>query len=497
MAKALSLAASGGWLGNDGSWSTFLIEVGTPAQTFAVLPAIQAQNVWLPIADECIQWQGAASSCGGSRGAAPFQQRLSPGFQTNMSSTWNAIGLYELGLGRDYGITGSGLHGFDHVGIDNLTMEKLAVTAYASPGLWIGQMGLLPLPLNFSETISSPALISALKDEGQIPSLAYGYQAGAPYRGTKVPASLILGGYDLSRSSEPLTIDINLADMAKALTVGLQDIVVTNTLNGTLSMVENERILAPIDSSIPEIWLPKSVCDRFESAFGLEYHDGTGRYVLTDPARDRLRELSPTLTFTIGTNAVTGGNTTVIQIPYEAFDLQIGYPVFANATNYFPIRRADNESQYAIGRAFLQEAYIGVDYESGIFNVSAARWDNLEPDIITIANADRGAGAVRKGLSGGAIAGIAIGCVTAILLCILCTWFFVLKPRRARRQNTPLGEADEKFDRDALHSASELTGAAVHEMPAKHGHHELDEVKMVPELGSEEIVHEMPSDCVR
>ena len=425
---------------------------------------------------------------------SPFQQRHSPGFQANMSSTWKAIGLYELGLGRNYGINGNGLSGFDSVGVDGFTIGKLAITAYASPGFWVGHMGLLPLPLNFSETINSPSLISALKDEGHIPSLSYGYQAGAQYRGRKVPASLVLGGYDLSRSSEPLTIDINIVDMAKALTVALQDIIVTNTLNGTLSMVDNERILAPIDSSIPEIWLPKSVCDRFESAFGLEYHDGTGRYVLTDQARDRLRELKPTLTFTIGADAVTGGNTTLIQIPYEAFDLQIGYPIFANATNYFPIRRANNESQYAIGRAFLQEAYIGVDFESGIFNVSAAKWDNLEPNIVTISNKERDVGTARGGLSGGTIAGIVVGCVTAILLCIACTWFFVLKPRRRRRQTTALDEPDEKIARDALHSAPELTGTSVHELPAKHGHHELGEVKMVPELGNEELVHELPSE---
>lgn len=415
-----------------------------------------------------------------------------------MSSTWKAIGLYELGLEKDRGITGNGLYGFDNAGLDDFTMENLALTAYASPGFWVGQMGLLPLPLNFSETISSPSLLSALKDVGHIPSLAYGYQAGAPYRGTKIPASLILGGYDLSRSSKPLEVDINTSDMTRALMVGLQDIVVTNTLNGTLSLVENERILAPIDSSVPEIWLPKSVCDRFESAFGLQYHDGTGRYVLTDSARNRLRELDPTLTFTIGTNAVTGGNTTVIQIPYEAFDLQAGYPIFANATNYFPIRRADNESQYAIGRVFLQEAYIGVDYESGIFNISAARWDELEPEIVTISGRDRDMDPVRRdGLSGGAIAGIVVGCVAAMMLFILGTWFLVLKPRRRRRQNISLDEVDEKVAHDALHSPPELTGTAFHELPARHGHTELREAKMVPELGSQDHVHELPSESVR
>ncbi|KAI4670598.1 uncharacterized protein J4E79_000884 [Alternaria viburni] len=495
MAEALSLAASGGWLGNDGSWSTFLVQVGTPPQTFNVLPATQAQNVWLPIADECVRLQGGSASCGSSRGAAPFQQSPSPGFQANMSSTWEAIGLYELGMGRIHGITGNGLHGFDSVALYNFTLEHLAVTAYASPGFWIGQMGLSPLPLNFSETISSPSLISALKSDGHIPSLTYGYQAGAPYRKTKIPASLVLGGYDLARASEPLTIDIN-TDMSRALTVGLQDIIVTDSLNGTLSLVDNERILAPIDSSIPEIWLPKSVCDRFESVFGLEYHERSGKYVLRDSARDRLRGLNPTLTFTIGTNAVTGGNTTLIQLPYAAFDLQAGYPIFANATNYFPIRRADNESQYAIGRAFLQEAYIGVDFENGIFNVSAARWDDGEADIVTILAADRDSEVARgQGISDGAIAGIVVGCVAAIVLCILCAWFFVWKPRRMRKQSTVLVE--EKGAHDALDPAPELTSVTFHELPAKHGDSELEDIVTIPELGREEHVHELHPDCVR
>jgi hypothetical protein len=204
---------------------------------------------------------------------------------------------------------------------------------------------LLPLPLNFSETIGAGFLLESPKSDAHIPSLAYGYQAGAPYRDVKVPGSLVLGGYDRSRASSSLTIDIN-ADKSRALTVGLQDMVITNTLNGTLSVIKDEYILAPIDSSIAEIWLPRSVCDRFEIAFGLEFHEVSGRYVLADTTREGLLQLNLTFTFTIGINAETGGNTTVDQFPYAAFDLQASYPIFVDATNYFPIRRADNESQY-------------------------------------------------------------------------------------------------------------------------------------------------------
>lgn len=60
-----------------------------------------------------------------------------------------------------------------------------------------------------------------------------------------------------------------------------------------------------------------------------------------------------------------------------------------------------------------------------------------------------------------------------------------------------LDEVDEKVARDALHTDPGSTGAAVHELPAKHGHNELDEVKIISELGSQELVHELPSECVR
>jgi tetrahydromethanopterin S-methyltransferase subunit F len=181
--------------------------------------------------------------------------------------------------------------------------------------------------------------------------------------------------------------------------------------------------------------------------------------------------LNPTFTFTIGTNAVTGGNTTVVQIPYATFDLQASYPMFAKATNYFPIRRADNESQYAIGRVFLQEAYISVDFEFGIFNVSAANWSDAELDIVTISAKLTPLSSTQvgeRGLSSGATAGIVIGCVAAVVLLIACFWLKVVKRTRQkeRREAMAKGEVDEKVQRPP---DSELTAAGIHELPAKHG----------------------------
>jgi hypothetical protein len=67
-----------------------------------------------------------------------------------------------------------------------------------------------------------------------------------------------------------------------------------------------------------------------------------------------------------------------ITLPYDAFDLQLSYPYLPNTTYadpskyYFPLRQAANETQYVLGRAFLQEAYLITDYERNNFSIHQA-----------------------------------------------------------------------------------------------------------------------------
>jgi hypothetical protein len=65
--------------------------------------------------------------------------------------------------------------------------------------------------------------------------------------------------------------------------------------------------------------------------------------------------MNPTLTFTLG-NDIVDGETIFIELPYKAFDLTAEFPIYANSTNYFPLRRATDPSMYTLGRTFLQEA---------------------------------------------------------------------------------------------------------------------------------------------
>ena len=77
----ISFAPSQAWEGNDGPWSTFAIRVGSPEQVFHVLISTAGQETWIPVPEGCLP--SDPTDCGAQRGALPFQNQPSRGFQTN------------------------------------------------------------------------------------------------------------------------------------------------------------------------------------------------------------------------------------------------------------------------------------------------------------------------------------------------------------------------------------------------------------------------------
>jgi hypothetical protein len=79
-------------------------------------------------------------------------------------------------------------------------------------------------------------------------------------------------------------------------------------------------------------------------------------YLVNDTLHDKLVAEDPAITLTIGSTA-TSRDVVNINMPYGSFDLTASWPLTSNGSSrYFPLRRAANESQYLLGRAFLQAA---------------------------------------------------------------------------------------------------------------------------------------------
>lgn len=282
--KAISVVPSGNWRGSTGPWSTFSLRIGNPPQGVEVLPATSKSNVWVvdPLICPGVQ---AAGTCRDFRGGL---------FESQNSTTFNEIitddDYRELPFlpEQSLGYNGTATFGFDVVGLDlqdgdsaELPNQTISAFAWTTPFLATGLLGLSGEPLDVlgpTDNYSSP--LSTLRGANRIPSLFWAYNAGARYLEPRVPASLTVGGYDLNRGGkleDAFKVPISRSP-ARDLVVSIQAISIGN---GESQEIE-PGIDAYIDSVVPDLWLPESICRRFEDAFALQWDETAQLYLLDE-----------------------------------------------------------------------------------------------------------------------------------------------------------------------------------------------------------------------
>lgn len=150
-----------------------------------MLPSTVTSETFVPLNTGCRV--GAPSNCPFSRGVESFNSKPSSGFQANQSSTWHEIGLYKVSAREELRYNASGLYGLDNMGLmvansGGPTLPNQVIGGLINPRFWVGRLGMDVKPSNFSE-FNNPqrSLIQTLKDLNYIPSLSYGYTAGAYY----------------------------------------------------------------------------------------------------------------------------------------------------------------------------------------------------------------------------------------------------------------------------------------------------------------------------
>lgn len=232
----------------------------------------------------------------------------------------------------------------------------------------------------------------------------------------------------------------------------------TNWPGDSLTLLESgDSNLFTIDSSTPYLWLPDSVCSKFERALGLTYDDSLQLYTFgsNSSQHDVLVNWNMTFHFRIA-DLPESPNLVSLSLPYAAFDLQLSYPYpgllaheSSPPTNYFPLRKAADSTQYTIGRAFLQETYLKVDYERNNFSIHKATFSQsalTDTDLISITRPKNsifgGPKVSRKpALSKAAIAGIAIG----TLVSSIASFILFISVHRARSSQRYEGKNDSVF----------------------------------------------------
>jgi hypothetical protein len=281
----------------------------------------------------------------------------------------------------------------------------------------------------------------------------------------------------------------------------MQNLVVANTLNGTFSATFGLPTLQlAIDTGVSQLWLPKVICDTLSEALGLTYDPSTELYLVNDTARVQLLDLAPDFTFTLAANA-TSSDTVSIVLPYAAFDLEVGQPFYNTSRRYFPMRRAADEKLYVLGRAFLQEAYLIVDWERGNFSLSQARHQITQRDIVPIRPVSDEP-SKHAGLNAGIIAGIAVA-ISVVVLIAGAVGYMSWRKKRSQaaflHENVASPYPDEKKE----HGAMELSGmgallAEANSTPVHELHHESFRQQLmstpVYELPGERVERELDAN---
>ena len=305
-----------------------------------------------------------------------------------------------------------------------------------------------------------------------------------------MPASLTLGGVDANRFVPN--------DMSFSLSQDYAPIVAINSISvssGADSLPSNwdsnpqtllglsEADLFTIDSSTPFLWLPEQACNAFANALNLTYDDTLQLYLFSTDNSSSPDALNAwNLTFTVTLSNVPGSSNQIeLTLPYAAFNLQLTYPfpnlaanVNSPPTNYFPLRKAANTTQYTIGRAFLQETYLTVDYERNNFSISQAVFTLDAVSNVNLLSISRPTGSTfpgpqgsKSGLSTGSKAGVAIAAVLVCCCLLFLVWWFCI---RKKRSSAGAGAGAEKHKSGSLFS------------------------RLYRSLGSQTIVSELPGN---
>ena len=405
------------------------MQVGTPAQNLRLLPSNSGKAIWPVLVQGCTL--SDSSNCGNLRGVL---------FLPNTSSTWVNIGLYGLVLTEEAGLgySGNANFGYDNVtlgwaGGGLPTLRHQVIEGFATKDFLMGSFGLSPYAVNISTLDDpKPSFLGALAQQNKTPSTTWAYTAGAYYRQPTAFGSLTLGGYDTTRFVQNNVTFPFSSDTSRDLIVPIKSITSDAASSDLLSNV----IYAYIDFLVPHIWLPLEVCKAFELAFGLTYNDSAELYFVNETLHDSLSSRNHNVTFTLGLPGSNQNDTVDIVMHYGSFDLMADYPTVNNASRYFPLKRAQNISQYTLGRAFLQDAYVIADYDRSNFSVSQAVFPNgsSTQQIVAIHRpGDTLSPTSHKPLSTGAIAGIAIAAVVSFST--ITTAIIAYRFRKRNRKN--------------------------------------------------------------
>ena len=412
----------------------------------------------------------------------------------------------------------------------------------------VGNLGLSPLnpalqqqAPDLAKALVQKGIVEQLVEDGTVASNFWSLHMGSVL--TRQPGSLVLGGYEQNRALGPVgvfnhdgVLGLFLVDLVLGVDEGLSPFNVSASELGSVwpgvqSEVGKElakmygakagtAVVVPNPGS-PGIYLPPGTCEAATSYLPVTWDKKTGYYLwnTTDPNYARIVNSPAYLGFVFADR--TAANITV-KVPFKLLNLTLESPIVEIPTPYFPCTSLESEAGvWALGRAFLQAAFLGVSYDQKFMFLAQAPGPDMDQSVIktvsrndttlasnpidsfatswrsqwTVIKADDAGTSNTKsestpvvdsettGLTAAAKAGIAVGVILAVA--VAATAFFLLWRRRKAYANVTDETAtpSSAFPPDKTEPTTELgNNLGVYEMgrPLAHEVEAMEKVQEVP-----------------
>ncbi|KFA67594.1 hypothetical protein S40285_08743 [Stachybotrys chlorohalonatus IBT 40285] len=351
-------------VGPDGPWNAVEVVVGAPRETMALFPGATWQT-WVITSDYCAL-NSSISHCGAgtySKDAAIESDLNGIQFQASPQDMVHGV---EVGGATTRMFMDTFDFQFQDGIVLNTSMSLIETQMLAYPSgdwypMFAGCLSLGGPNINQSyEGINASIAPWYLATQDVTPSSSFSMHIGSAVPGASLGGSLLFGGYDRNRVvggvldyDGVFTEEITLSNLAIEVIQGESPFEFTSQ-SDLLSTGSGTGV--HLDPCSPYLTLPRSTCDNIANYLPLNYSSSLGLYLwdTSDNRYEAIVHSASALAFTFQ----NGGSDVTINVPFQHLNLTLATPLVEEPTPYFPCHTG-GDGTYVLGRAFLQDAFIG------------------------------------------------------------------------------------------------------------------------------------------
>ncbi|KAK3695791.1 aspartic peptidase domain-containing protein [Podospora appendiculata] len=479
------LNATAGLYGPDGPWQAAVLMMGTWKRASLYEPMDGGPVV--PLYPSGLNFlQVLTTEAGGeynrSNASAPYKEYGNSGDNTMRLIDLNANHSTEGAIVID-GVTlvnnRMELPGYSNA---NATIYAMNASTIHFPNgrSYVPEVGTLGLgrPFDVLE-LPGTGIVDQLKAQGLITSSSFGLHIGSAAFGQR--GSLILGGYEENRIIGPVATFKNVLGVPVVFLVDVNIDVeigrwpfnaseIGSIWEGTTDEYgqaavkaysgKNGSVIIDPNGAVPGIYLPGPTCANAAKHLPVRYDSALGYYLWNtdDPTYASIVRSGAYMGFILSDS---DAKNVTIKVPFTLLNLTLDSPIVDTPTSYFPCHDVTSQQNgyWELGRAFLQAAFLGVNYDTNTTFIAQAPGPNMNQSVVhTLKPSDTSvvSGPVdsfaeswrpywtaldaassatstdtKKPLGAAAIGGIVIGVIAGLALALL-GWFFWWRRRAAR-----------------------------------------------------------------